>query len=73
MILDRQNIPYEEVVMTGRCTPRPGHSLHDPCTERAFLQRRRLCMYERLLMHSDNKKMELAKDDMYILHPLPQE
>ena len=46
-VLDRQNIPYEEVVRLEDALP--DLDILYPCSERTFLQRRRLCTYERLL------------------------
>ena len=43
------NIPYRRSCTSGRCNAGSGYSLHDTCSERTFLQRRRLCTYERLL------------------------
>ena len=37
-VLDKNNIPFKEVDPSGRRSARTGYSLHDPCTERAFLQ-----------------------------------
>ena len=53
-VLDRQNIPYEEVVR-----------LEDALPEEDYVRMKDFYIL-------DNKKMELAKDDMYILHPLPR-
>ena len=48
-----------------------GCSLYDKSTERTFLQRRRLYPSERFYILT-KEKMELAKDDMIVLHPLPR-
>ena len=59
-VLDRQNIPYEEVVLYMTRVQK----------ERFFNEEDYVRMKDFYIL--DNKKMELAKEDMYILHPLPR-
>ena len=54
-----------------RCDAGAGSLIHDPCAEGTFLQRRGLRPPERFLC-TDPGKMELAKPDMLVLHPLPR-
>ena len=70
-VLDRQNIPYEEVVRLEDALP----DLDILYMTR--VQKERFCNEEDYVRMKDfyildNKKMELAKEDMYILHPLPR-
>ena len=48
-VLDRNNVPYEEVVRLEDALPELDILYMDPCPEGTFLQRRRLCENERLL------------------------
>lgn len=69
-VLDRQNIPYEEVVRLEDALP----DLDILYMTR--VQKERFFNEEDYVRMKDfyigNKKMELAKEDMYILHPLPR-
>ena len=70
-VLDRQNIPYEEVVRLEDALP-DLDSLYMTRVqkERFFNEEDYVRMKDFYIL--DNKKMELAKEDMYILHPLPR-
>ena len=70
-VLDRQNIPYEEVVRLEDALP-DLDILYMTCVqkERFFNEEDYVRMKDFYIL--DNKKMELAKEDMYILHPLPR-
>ena len=70
-VLDRQNIPYEEVVRLEDALP------HLDILYMTRVQKERFFNEEDYVRMKDfyildNKKMELAKEDMYILHPLPR-
>ena len=70
-VLDRQNIPYEEVVRLEEALP-DLDILYMTLVqkERFFNEEDYVRMKDFYIL--DNKKMELAKEDMYILHPLPR-
>lgn len=70
-VLDRQNIPYEEVVRLEDALPDLDILYMTRVQkERFFNEEDYVRMKDFYIL--DNKKMELAKDDMYILHPLPR-
>ena len=70
-VLDRQNIPYEEVVRLEDARPDLDILYMTRVQkERFFNEEDYVRMKDFYIL--DNKKMELAKDDMYILHPLPR-
>lgn len=70
-VLDRQNIPYEEVVRLEDALPDLDILYMTRVQkERFFNEEDYVRMKDFYLL--DNKKMELAKEDMYILHPLPR-
>ena len=70
-VLDRQNIPYEEVVRLEDALPDLDILYMTRLQkERFFNEEDYVRMKDFYIL--DNKKMELAKDDMYILHPLPR-
>ena len=70
-VLDRQNIPYEEVVRLEDALPDLDILYMTRVQkERFFNEEDYVRMKDFYIM--DNKKMELAKEDMYILHPLPR-
>lgn len=68
--LNAKGIEYKEVENLDEAMPELD-ILYMTRVQRAFLQRGRLHPYEGLL-HSRQKKMELARDDMFVLHPLPR-
>ena len=70
-VLDRQNIPYEEVVRLEDALPDLDILYMTRVQkERFFNEEDYVRMKDFYIL--DNKKMELAKEDMYILHPLPR-
>ena len=70
-VLDRQNIPYEEVVRLEDALPDLDILYMTRVQkERFFNEEDYVRMKDFYIL--DNKKMKLAKDDMYILHPLPR-
>ena len=70
-VLDRQNIPYEEVVRLEDALPDLDILYMTRVQkERFFNEEDYVRMIDFYIL--DNKKMELAKEDMYILHPLPR-
>ena len=70
-VLDRQNIPYEEVVRLEDALPDLDLLYMTRVQkERFFNEEDYVRMKDFYIL--DNKKMELAKEDMYILHPLPR-
>ena len=70
-VLDRQNIPYEEVVRLEDALPDLDILYMTRVQkERFFNEKDYVRMKDFYIL--DNKKMELAKEDMYILHPLPR-
>ena len=70
-VLDRQNIPYEEVVRLEDALPDLDILYMTRVQkERFFNEEEYVRMKDFYIL--DNKKMELAKEDMYILHPLPR-
>ena len=70
-VLDRQNIPYEEVVRLEDALPDLDILYMTRVQkERFFNEEDYVRMKDFYILH--NKKMELAKEDMYILHPLPR-
>ena len=70
-VLDRQNIPYEEVVRLEDARPDLDILYMTRVQkERFFNEEDYVRMKDFYIL--DNKKMELAKKDMYILHPLPR-
>ena len=70
-VLDRQNIPYEEVVRLEDALPDLDILYMTRVQkERFFNEEDYVRMKDFYIL--DNKKMKLAKEDMYILHPLPR-
>lgn len=70
-VLDKNNIPYEEVVRMEDALPELDLLYMTRVQkERFFNEEDYVRMKDFYIL--DNKKMELAKDDMYILHPLPR-
>ena len=70
-VLDRQNIPYEEVVRLEDALPDLDILYMTRVQkERFFNEEDYVRMKDFYIL--DNKKMELAKEDMYILHLLPR-
>ena len=70
-VLDRQNIPYEEVVRLEDALPDLDILYMTRVQkERFFNEEDYVRMKDFYIL--DNQKMELAKNDMYILHPLPR-
>ena len=70
-VLDRQNIPYEEVVRLEDALPDLDILYMTRVQkERFFNEEDYVRMKDFYIL--DNKKMDLAKEDMYILHPLPR-
>ena len=70
-VLDRQNIPYEEVVRLEDALPDLDILYMTRVQkERFFNEEDYVRMKDFYIL--DNKKMELAKEDMNILHPLPR-
>ena len=71
-VLDRQNIPYEEVVRLEDALPDLDILYMTRVQkERFFNEEDYVRMKDFYIL--DNKKMEQAKEDMYILHPLPRD
>ena len=80
-VLDRQNIPYEEVVRLEDALPDLDILYMTRVQkERFFNEEDYVRLKDTYILNVrmkdfyilDNKKMELAKEDMYILHPLPR-
>ena len=70
-VLDRPHIPYEEVVRLEDALPDLDILYMTRVQkERFFNEEDYVRMKDFYIL--DNKKMELAKEDMYILHPLPR-
>lgn len=70
-VLDRQHIPYEEMVRLEDALPDLDILYMTRVQkERFFNEEDYVRMKDFYIL--DNKKMELAKDDMYVLHPLPR-
>lgn len=70
-VLDRQNIPYKEVIRLEDALPDLDILYMTRVQkERFFNEEDYVRMKDFYIL--DNKKMELAKEDMYILHPLPR-
>ena len=70
-VLDRKHIPYEEVVRMEDALPDLDILYMTRVQkERFFNEEDYVRMKDFYIL--DKKKMELAKDDMYILHPLPR-
>ena len=70
-VLDRQNIPYEEVVRLEDALPDLDILYMTRVQKERFFNEEDYVRMKDLYI-LDNKKMELAKEDMYILHPLPR-
>ena len=70
-VLDRQNIPYEEVVRLEDALPDLDILYMTRVQKERFFNEEDYVRMEDFYI-LDNKKMELAKEDMYILHPLPR-
>ena len=77
-VLDRQNIPYEEVVRLEDALPdldilyMTRVQKERFFNEEDYIRLKDFYVLTKAFYILDNKKMELAKDDMYILHPLPR-
>lgn len=70
-VLDKQNIPYEEVVRLEDAMPKLDILYMTRVQkERFFNEEDYVRMKDFYIL--DKKKMELAPDDMYVLHPLPR-
>ena len=70
-VLDKKNIPYEEVVRLEDALPELDILYMTRVQkERFFNEEDYIRMKDFYVL--DTKKMELAKDDMYVLHPLPR-
>ena len=70
-VLDRQNIPYEEVVRLEDALPDLDILYMTRVQkERFFNEEDYIRMKDCYIL--DKKKMDLAKDDMFVLHPLPR-
>ena len=70
-VLDRQNIPYEEVVRLEDALPKLDLLYMTRVQrERFFNEEDYVRMKDFYIL--DAKKMELAPKDMYVLHPLPR-
>lgn len=70
-VLDRQNIEYEEVVRLEDALPKLDILYMTRVQkERFFNEEDYVRMKDFYIL--DAKKMELASDDMYVLHPLPR-
>ncbi len=70
-VLDRQNIEYEEVVRLEDALPKLDILYMTRVQkERFFNEEDYVRMKDFYIL--DSKKMELASDDMYVLHPLPR-
>ena len=70
-VLDRQNIPYEEVVRLEDALPDLDILYMTRVQKERFFNEEDYVRMKDFYI-PDNKKMELAKEDMYILHPLPR-
>ena len=70
-VLDRQNIPYEEVVRLEDALPDLDILYMTRVQKERFFNEEDYVRIKNFYI-LDNKKMELAKEDMYILHPLPR-
>ena len=70
-VLDRQNIPYEEVVRLEDALPDLDILYMNRVQKHRFFNEEDYVRMKDFYI-LDNKKMELAKEDMYILHPLPR-
>lgn len=70
-VLDRQNIPYEEVVRLEDALPDLDILYMTRVQKERFFNEEDYVRTKDFYI-LDNKKMELAKKDMYILHPLPR-
>ena len=70
-VLDKNHIPYEEVVRLEDAIPNLD-LLYMTCVqkERFFNEEDYVRMKDFYIL--DAKKMQLAKEDMYVLHPLPR-
>ncbi|PWJ51983.1 aspartate carbamoyltransferase [Faecalicatena contorta] len=70
-VLDRNNIPYEEVVRLEEAMPNLDILYMTRVQkERFFNEEDYVRMKDFYIL--DKKKMKLAPDDMYVLHPLPR-
>jgi aspartate carbamoyltransferase catalytic subunit len=70
-VLKRNNIPYEEVVRLEDALPELDILYMTRVQkERFFNEEDYVRMKDFYIL--DSKKMKLAKDDMYVLHPLPR-
>lgn len=70
-VLDKQNVPYEEVVRLEDALPALDLLYMTRVQkERFFNEEDYVRMKDFYIL--DAKKMELAQDDMYVLHPLPR-
>lgn len=70
-VLDRQQIPYEEVVRLGDALPKLDILYMTRVQkERFFNEEDYVRMKDFYVL--DQKKMALAPEDMYVLHPLPR-
>ncbi|MDD3402056.1 MAG: aspartate carbamoyltransferase [Hespellia sp.] len=70
-VLDKTDTPYEEVVRLEDALPKLDILYMTRVQkERFFNEEEYLRMKDFYVL--DKKKMELAKDDMYVLHPLPR-
>ena len=70
-VLDKMNIPYEEVVRLEDALPELDILYMTRVQkERFFNEEDYIRMKDFYIL--DAKKMELAKEDMYVLHPLPR-
>ena len=70
-VLDKQNVPYEEVVRLEDALPKLDLlSMTRVQKERFFNEEDYVRMKDFYIL--DAKKMELAPKDMYVLHPLPR-
>ena len=70
-VLDKMNIPYEEVVRLEEAMPKLDILYMTRVQkERFFNEEDYVRMKDFYIL--DKQKLSLAKDDMYILHPLPR-
>ena len=70
-VLDKQNVPYEEVVRLEDALPKLDRRYMTRVQkERFFNEEDYVRMKDFYIL--DAKKMELAPKDMYVLHPLPR-
>lgn len=70
-VLDKQNVPYEEVVRLEDALPKLDLLYMTRVQkERFFNEEDYVRMKDFYIL--DKQKMELAKKDMYVLHPLPR-